>query len=97
MNVFELDGRPVEAAFDLVAEADGLAIVLHPRGGSGPQRKNREYRLGLVLTLQRIRAIGGEIIRQREGQPEFRRSLLRAYDRRCASPDSGRRPECVCA
>jgi hypothetical protein len=58
---FEFDGKSIDAAFDVAVEGDRLAVVLHPRGGSGAHAKNRDYRQGLLLALQRMRSIGGEI------------------------------------
>jgi hypothetical protein len=62
MERFELDGRSVDAAFEVHVEGMELHVVLAARGGSGSDARNREYRIGMLLALQRIGAIGGEIV-----------------------------------
>jgi hypothetical protein len=55
---FRSAGEDIDAAFDVCLEDGLLVVALHAWGG-GAHEKNRDYRSGLTIALQRLQAIGG--------------------------------------
>jgi hypothetical protein len=49
-------GHPLEATFELDGEGSNFTLVFKADGGSGKNRLNRDYGLGLEILIRRLSA-----------------------------------------